>query len=368
MVGANYCTVLLDELTNWKETDYGIKLTYQDLITYVPATMFIEDLSVQPMLGINKGSVYINKIDLAEDSYGFILVYWTVNCTETDKKVQFLSILSTQVGLAIKNAKLMEKLRSMALHDPLTGIYNRTKLNHIESSAIPKPGECTVMFDIDDFKKINDTKGHTFGDTILKEFAAILNNTAKEANASCFRYGGEEFVLKCDCDEGEGLRLANTVREQFTLKTGYTVSAGVSSIGESCKLADYKSLIELADAAMYVSKQSGKNRATISNSDLQLYEKSQNDLGNILDKVYTHPEAHKHELLRMDVTSNSIMSLEEYEEYKTRLHSVCSNSKVYVTESLAAFFYIEAGVDSNMVMQGIQDSMSDNYPNLIYTL
>ncbi len=369
IVGANYCAVVLEELTKSYVADYGIKLTYQDLLRNVTNTIFVHDLSEQPMLGLDKGCLYINKMDLADDTCGYMVVYWTINIFENDKKVQFLSILSTQVGLTIKNAKLMEKLTSMALHDPLTGIYNRSMLNNMESSVEPKIGECTVMFDIDNFKKINDTNGHNYGDKVLKEFANILNNTAKEANASCFRYGGEEFVLKCDGDEWEGLRLANIVREHFSLKTGYTVSAGVAAIGESCKLRDYKSLIELADAAMYVSKQSGKNRVTISNSDLQLYEKTESELHTLLDKIHIHgSNVCSSTLLRLDIISNCIFSLDEFDLFKKRLIDKFSEYKIYITQSLSAFLITEVKSDYNKSIQQVKELMKEHYPELDYTI
>ena len=82
--------------------------------------------------------------------------------------------------------------------DELTGLFNRRYFNNFLKLAILTLGDTgklhIAMFDIDDFKYVNDKYGHPFGDTVLKQFAVILNETINDGVTAC-RYGGEEFLL-----------------------------------------------------------------------------------------------------------------------------------------------------------------------------
>lgn len=90
-------------------------------------------------------------------------------------------------------------LNEQATRDWLTGLYNRryfeeTLADHIEAANRYERELSLVLFDIDEFKQINDTQGHEAGDTVLKKFAALLKTSARKADIVC-RYGGDEFAL-----------------------------------------------------------------------------------------------------------------------------------------------------------------------------
>ncbi len=95
-------------------------------------------------------------------------------------KIIFLQIISTQVSVYLKSACLVEEFKEMAVLDPLTGIYNRSYFSNIEATSMPALGESIIMFDIDHFKQVNDTKGHPYGDKILIGFANILTDVSKK--------------------------------------------------------------------------------------------------------------------------------------------------------------------------------------------
>lgn len=370
MVGARSCTVILKD-TLWNaDLLCDAELCYVDLCRDNMDTTFIEDLSITPFYNLQKGCMYIHKVNFEDDSYGFIIAYWDVPFSINDKKIKFLSILSTQTGLCIKSARLVEKFKLLAIHDPLTGIYNRSYYNNIESSSLPKIGECMVMFDLDNFKRINDTQGHAFGDEVLKTFANIMKTHADTAGANCFKYGGEEFVLKCSGGEKEGLRLANVIASNFFEQTGYTVSAGVAAIGESCKAHTYSTLLDLADSAMYVSKQCGRNRATVSNSDLQLFSKVGTDLCAALSQSFRCYNRILN-ILRLDIKDICVMSTEDISEFQTELRGALRLSdKVHVTESLTALFLLDTQTPAKTkdIMGRIHALMAEKYPDLQYSL
>lgn len=90
-------------------------------------------------------------------------------------------------------------LNQQATRDGLTGLYNRryfdeTLADHLSAATRYERELSLVLFDLDDFKRINDTKGHQAGDDVLRQFAGILRSTARKADIVC-RYGGDEFAV-----------------------------------------------------------------------------------------------------------------------------------------------------------------------------
>lgn len=164
------------------------------------------------------------------------------------------------------------ELQFFAFQDPLTGLENRRtffqKAKHHYDTEI-KSG-VVLMMDIDHFKKVNDTYGHSVGDEVLIGFANQLSELAP-ANAHVARYGGEEFVLLLlgytleeACSWSEDLLVAARERA-YKSENGdvfhITVSIGITEIRPVDGAVD--ATITRADKALYVSKQSGRNRYTI---------------------------------------------------------------------------------------------------------
>ncbi len=170
----------------------------------------------------------------------------------------------------------MTHIRNLAVHDPMTGLFNRLKLDRemennwrwcVEKS---KPISVAIM-DLDHFKIVNDTYGHLTGDDVLREFAKLLrNNTCKESHV-LGRYGGEEFVIIMpDADHERAVECAVTFLEQvrkhvFNQKRRplrLTVSIGLSSYhpgsGEKAEKTSEQLLTE-ADQAMYRAKRAGRD-------------------------------------------------------------------------------------------------------------
>ena len=151
--------------------------------------------------------------------------------------------------------------------DELTGLFNRRYFNNFLKLAILTLGDTgklhIAMFDIDDFKYVNDKYGHPFGDTVLKQFAVILNETINDGVTAC-RYGGEEFLLlipKKNKDEALSLveDVLKTTRERIKLDENkfVTVSAGFMTCTEEMT---YDLLLQEVDKKLYMAKHMGKNR------------------------------------------------------------------------------------------------------------
>jgi len=188
----------------------------------------------------------------------------------SSEEVELFRIFTLQGEAALKNLLLFEEVKSLAIRDGLTGLYNyrhfHEALNHqVEVSRRYEWPLSLLFLDIDDFKKINDTRGHLAGDLTLKTLAGFLKTHVRHADMIC-RYGGEEFVvLMPQSSASQAFQLADRLREEiaatsFSLSQGgvrLTVSIGVSTLDEQMSGED---LVKTADAALYRAKQSGKNR------------------------------------------------------------------------------------------------------------
>jgi len=173
--------------------------------------------------------------------------------------------------LALESSKA--DLESLALRDPLTGIFNRRALFeafedlHTMSISNEKDFGC-IMADIDHFKSFNDRFGHAVGDQVIQVVAQILSSTIRPTDIMG-RYGGEEFCILLPGQGPEGtaiaaerLRLAISARASQSVRTTgdnrITMSLGVSCV--SLGASDPLELIDQADKALYAAKEAGRNQ------------------------------------------------------------------------------------------------------------
>lgn len=175
--------------------------------------------------------------------------------------------IADAMSLALSNMALREKLRTQALRDPLTGLYNRRYMedtldrfaNLAERNGTPV---AAIMIDLDHFKKLNDEHGHALGDAVLREVAGVLMGGIRPCDVAC-RYGGEELVvLLPDCTGHEATAKAEILRariESLSDNHGANVSAsfGVASIPETSDRSS--ELLAQADAALFRAKAQGRN-------------------------------------------------------------------------------------------------------------
>ncbi len=177
--------------------------------------------------------------------------------------------LAALAATAVRNARLIDQIRHQALHDALTGLPNRTlvldRVEQMVSRARRRFGVPSVLFiDLDGFKEINDTLGHTAGDLLLRAVGARLEAVLRRSE-TIGRLGGDEFVVLAEGDtngpapELVAERLLEVLREPFDV-AGTTVAVTASigiAIGDRAAPGE---LLRDADIALYQAKASGKNR------------------------------------------------------------------------------------------------------------
>ncbi len=186
---------------------------------------------------------------------------------------------------SLDNSNLLNKLKDLSLKDPLTGLYNYRYLRERITAEFKRAKRyilplSVIMIDIDYFKSINDIYGHRYGDSILKEFASLLLNSAR-ANDIVVRYGGEEFLMLMPDTNKEGMvifgeRLLDIIKEHIfdakEKKIKLKISMGVSAFPEDGVTTE-SSLLDLADRALRAAKEMGGNRLStfkeISKKDME---------------------------------------------------------------------------------------------------
>jgi diguanylate cyclase (GGDEF)-like protein len=173
--------------------------------------------------------------------------------------------------------KAEEKLVEMATIDQLTGIYSRRYFlelaeHEIINSRRYEKKLCFCMIDIDHFKNVNDTYGHSVGDLILSSVAAECKNELRESDIFG-RIGGEEFVVVLSETDLEGaklvvermrIRIENTVATvNDTQKVSVTMSAGLCEVDCSDNSVSVNSVLVKVDELLYDAKNAGRNRVVI---------------------------------------------------------------------------------------------------------
>ncbi|MBE7002823.1 MAG: GGDEF domain-containing protein [Ruminococcaceae bacterium] len=189
--------------------------------------------------------------------------------------VMVTGILNAYNAERKKREALMAQLTDLSVRDALSGLYNRRELfRRLELIYQPQErkehlvtGGCFLaMFDVDNFKRLNDTYGHQFGDTVLKGVAQVLSDQSRHEDGEfAARYGGEEFICLLHADSAaEAYARADGIRQNVAaLKWQDVPSLTVTVSGGLAACAEHKTLdlaIQNADGLLYKAKHAGKNR------------------------------------------------------------------------------------------------------------
>lgn len=179
------------------------------------------------------------------------------------------ALMSSIMGSYNRQVTLMSEL----MIDPMTGLYNRRSFEdslekEIESAEQTGAKSYVTIFDIDHFKEVNDTYGHSNGDIVIKALCKMMKEKSKDMGLA-FRYGGEEFVILFhDVELSKVMNIVEDIRTEFRCyyfhfmnKDGITCSCGVA---EYIKGESSKAWFNRADSALYKAKESGRNRTVIS--------------------------------------------------------------------------------------------------------
>jgi len=185
-----------------------------------------------------------------------------------DHHLGVLKILAEHAAAAVLSARRYEQTRELSLTDPLTGLPNsRSLIHHVETlcgtasaaAGDDKPTPFSVlMFDLDEFKEVNDTLGHLRGDSVLQEFGEILRGLCTDRDLPC-RYAGDEFVVVLSgSSPQEADAYSVAVRKELAIHSRNWLRKPVEvSVGVGCFPADgddVRSLLAVADQRMYNDK------------------------------------------------------------------------------------------------------------------
>ncbi len=185
---------------------------------------------------------------------------------------QLAVAIGEAIKLALSNIKLREELREQAIHDPLTGLYNRRYMEDSLARELYLAQRrnttlCVAMLDIDYFKNFNDIFGHGAGDALLRELGCILLENLRMSDIAC-RYGGDEFVLILPesslANSRKRVQQIQVLVRELRIRYGeqllsmMTLSAGVA-VAHKYNFNGHE-ILRAADEALYAAKQAGRDR------------------------------------------------------------------------------------------------------------
>ncbi|NOY53465.1 MAG: diguanylate cyclase [Deltaproteobacteria bacterium] len=233
-----------------------------------------------------------------------------------------------------RNRRADQRIREQATRDGLTGLYNHRYFQKImnreykQARRYEYPLYC-IMLDLDDFKGVNDTFGHLFGDTVLKESAAILKGQMRDIDLLA-RYGGEEFAVILTHIHAKGvLSLCERVREAFAQhtfaeedhSTVITISIGIASLQDP-RVDGPSTLVRHADEALYEAKNRGKNTVCQWREKESLYKGLQGDYREKIEYYQKQFLGFTREILDKFLDySRKIVDDIEKKDHKTAQHS-----------------------------------------------
>jgi diguanylate cyclase (GGDEF)-like protein len=204
-----------------------------------------------------------------EDTVGFVVVFSrSASRSFGDAEVRDLEELALRAGPAIENARRFREARQLADLDALTGLHNRRYFHETLAREVARAHRydrnlALIVFDLDDFKEVNDQIGHLAGDAVLAEAAERVREVVRSADIAC-RVGGDEFAVilpESAVDDGDQLyrRIEHAVTSRPIPNVGtLRLSAGVAELRQE---DDAVSLFQRADDALYRAKEGGKGRA-----------------------------------------------------------------------------------------------------------
>lgn len=223
-----------------------------------------------------------NKTIYTEKMFGMVLrvqhnvvgaiILEDFNSDSLTDRYHLLQLLGDQIAAVVNNALMYHNKEIESITDGMTKVYNKKYFKYVLTTMIESkaPNMYLMMFDIDHFKRFNDTYGHHFGDKVLIETAKIVNKTLRD-NDFLARYGGEEFAVIIEApDDDTAFRVAERIRksvgamelynEEYQKNVSVTISIGV---GKYQPQWSYQEFVEQVDKCLYESKKAGRNRTTM---------------------------------------------------------------------------------------------------------
>lgn len=273
----------------------------------------------------------------------------------TNGETDFLTIFAQQIEMAITIADLFEEVKSQAVTDGLTGLYNRRYFEEYLKKEVTRAMRqqqpfSIVGLDLDHLKQINDKYGHAYGDLAIKTVANVLKKNARSIDTAA-RMGGEEFnVILPGVDSNGAMIAAERIRKALESEQLDTIGHITASIGVATFLEhsdNIEDILELTDQAMYQSKRNGRNQVTLAKpiNETSWQEIAVNTFMDILSK-HNIPlnkdvtENLKNKLKTDEVPKEALYTVADMltQTYNPLHHSGVMKSKVQLAVSLAKRF------------------------------
>jgi diguanylate cyclase (GGDEF)-like protein len=243
-------------------------------------------LVADPKSGLNCGhlkpplpaSYLCSPLTAQGETIGLLHLRWVGEAPGADVLAYYHDLakkIAEHIALALSNLSLRDKLRSQAIRDPLTGLFNRRYMEETLDREIRRAARHgtpvgVIMFDVDHLKNINDAYGHDAGDVALQTLGNLLLKSFRGEDVPC-RYGGDEFtIILPECSVSEVFRRAEQFREAFR-KQEYehegkrfgplTLSIGIAAYPDHGSTVER--LMQVSDAASYAAKAQGRDRVMI---------------------------------------------------------------------------------------------------------
>lgn len=243
----------------------------EDVPSAIEAMKYLEDQ--------HSISSFINRVRCKDGSYKYLewrsqpngkYIYASARDI-TEKRLKEMTLIQLTEELQRKN----EALKTLAITDELTGLYNR----HYIDKWIEMEMECSdrhhkpislIIFDLDHFKRVNDKWGHPVGDEVLKHIAELTQTIIRKSDIVA-RFGGEEFIILLPkCSANDAAHVAEKVRKHIENNPYGTVGTVTASFGvsEKKKFESFYSWYKRTDEALYLAKKGGRNRVVISDTPM----------------------------------------------------------------------------------------------------
>jgi len=253
--------------------------------TGLEADLILLDIDMPEMDGYEVCTILKSSLNTASIPVIFVTAKNEIHEEEKGLEIGAVDYITKPISPAIVAARVKthvtlklqhDKLQNMAMHDQLTGLFNRYFLLAAASHKVSKSKRhnyplSVLMMDIDHFKSINDNHGHAVGDDVLKAVADCLSIEKRKEDVLA-RFGGEEFVLLLDhCDvvqaeiKAEKLRAAIETLQPAGLKV--TVSIGVAQL--NLQETEFTEPLKRADDALYIAKEQGRNRVVTGDENIE---------------------------------------------------------------------------------------------------